>query len=205
MHMKEGQRDDWLGERWQQWAGRASQGRQCFPCTLKNVLKCSRGSRCWASWSTRKGEVWAITGGRGIAPTPLWPNRIKDVQRTGKVSQVTGLWPKEEAPHEIKGGTSLLDQWLKICPPMQGTQVWCLVLEDPTCSGAAKPVHLESVIHTERSHRSEQPAHHSGERPTLTATRESLHTAMKTHKYNNINDFYKNKMNYPSFSSLVVS
>ena len=31
-------------------------------------------------------------------------------------------------------------QWLRICLPMQGTRVWSLVREDPTCRGATKPV-----------------------------------------------------------------
>ncbi|KAJ8779228.1 hypothetical protein J1605_012690, partial [Eschrichtius robustus] len=38
-------------------------------------------------------------------------------------------------------GTSLVAQWLRICLPMQGTQVRSLVQEDPTCRGATKPVH----------------------------------------------------------------
>ena len=37
-------------------------------------------------------------------------------------------------------GTSLVAQWLRICLPMQGTRVQALVWEDPTCSGATKPV-----------------------------------------------------------------
>ena len=37
-------------------------------------------------------------------------------------------------------GTSLVAQWIRICPPMQGTQVQSLVWEDPTCRGATKPV-----------------------------------------------------------------
>ena len=36
--------------------------------------------------------------------------------------------------------TSLVVQWLKMCLPMQGTQVPSLVPEDPTCRGATKPV-----------------------------------------------------------------
>ena len=36
--------------------------------------------------------------------------------------------------------TSLVAQWLRIRLPMQGTQVRSLVREDPTCSGATKPV-----------------------------------------------------------------
>ena len=77
-------------------------------------------------------------------------------------------------------------QWLRICLPIQGTQVWDLVWEDPTCRGAAKPVHhnywacalepvshsywahvpqllkparLEPVLHNKRNHRNEKPAH----------------------------------------------
>ena len=37
-------------------------------------------------------------------------------------------------------GASLVAQWLKICLPMQGTQVRALVWEDPTCRGATRPV-----------------------------------------------------------------
>ena len=40
-----------------------------------------------------------------------------------------------------KTGTSLVAQWLRIRLPMQGTRVWALVREDPTCHGATKPVH----------------------------------------------------------------
>ena len=37
-------------------------------------------------------------------------------------------------------GTSLVAQWIRIHLPMQGTRVRALVLEDPTCRGATKPV-----------------------------------------------------------------
>ena len=37
-------------------------------------------------------------------------------------------------------GASLVAQWLRICLPMQGTQVRALVWEDPTCRGATRPV-----------------------------------------------------------------
>ena len=39
-----------------------------------------------------------------------------------------------------KGRASLVAQWLRICPLMQGTRVRALVWEDPTCRGATKPV-----------------------------------------------------------------
>ena len=34
----------------------------------------------------------------------------------------------------------LVAQWLRIHVPVQGTRVWALVREDPTCLGATKPV-----------------------------------------------------------------
>ena len=37
-------------------------------------------------------------------------------------------------------GASVLAQSLRIRLPMQGTRVWALVREDPTCHGATKPV-----------------------------------------------------------------
>ena len=102
-----------------------------------------------------------------------------DTQHSNNWSQETNsLW------------TSLVAQWLRICLPMQGTRVWALVREDPTCREATKPVchnrwacaleptsHnywacmpqlltptcLEPVLHNKRSHRSEQPAHHNKE------------------------------------------
>ena len=81
---------------------------------------------------------------------------------------------------------SLVAQWLRICLPMQGTPVWSLAWEDPTCRGATKPVcynywacalepasHncwtcmpqllkpacLEPMLRNKRSHRNEKPAY----------------------------------------------
>ena len=44
-------------------------------------------------------------------------------------------------PFKRQSRTSLVAQWLRICLPMQGTRVWALVWEDPTCRGATGPVH----------------------------------------------------------------
>ena len=87
-------------------------------------------------------------------------------------------------------GTSLVAQWLRICLPIQGTQVQSLVREDPTCHGATKPVcrnywacalepasHnywacvlqllkpacLEPVLCNKRSHWNEKPTHRKEE------------------------------------------
>ena len=82
--------------------------------------------------------------------------------------------------------TSLVVQWLRIHPPMQGTQV----REDPTCRGATKPMchnyracalepashnywdhepqllkleRLEPVLHNNRSHRHQKHMHRKEE------------------------------------------
>ena len=83
-------------------------------------------------------------------------------------------------------GTSLVAQGLRILLPMQGTQVWSLIQEDPTCLRATKPVRhnywacalepashnywarvpqllkpvrLEPVLRNKRSHHNEKPVH----------------------------------------------
>ena len=48
--------------------------------------------------------------------------------------------PSTDEDKEDMVGTSLVAQWLRICLPMQGTWVWSLVPEDPTCHGATKPL-----------------------------------------------------------------
>ena len=58
-------------------------------------------------------------------------------------------------------------QWLRICLPVQRTQVQSLVWEDPTYHGATEPVshhllkhaHPEPMLHKERSHHNEKPTH----------------------------------------------
>ena len=80
---------------------------------------------------------------------------------------------------------------------MQGTWVQSLVWEDSTCCAATKPkchnywacvlqlqksTCLEPVLHNKRRHRNEKPVHRNGEKPPLTTTRESLHTAVETQR-----------------------
>ena len=76
-------------------------------------------------------------------------------------------------------GTSLVVQCLRICLPMQGTQIWSLVLEDPTCCGATKPVchnfwrpHAYSPCFATRAA--------TAVRSPCTTTRESLRAATET-------------------------
>ena len=97
----------------------------------------------------------------------------------------------EPMPPALVLGTSLMAQWLRLCLSMQGTQVQSLVREDPTCHGAAKPmhhsywnlrnpgpmchnyrlcvlqlwkpVHQEPMLCNKRSQLNEEPVHHNEE------------------------------------------
>ena len=48
-------------------------------------------------------------------------------------------------------GTSVVVQWLTIRLPMQGTRVWALVREDPTCHGATKLSATTTEAHVPRA------------------------------------------------------
>ena len=76
--------------------------------------------------------------------------------------------------------TFLVEQWIGICLPTQGTQAWSLVQEDSTWCGAAKPVshghrvcllqlpkpwRLEAVLCNKGSPCNEKPTHHNKEQP----------------------------------------
>ena len=83
-----------------------------------------------------------------------------------------------QCTHQELHRASLVAQWIRICLPMQRTQFRSLVLEDPTCRRATKPVcHnywayvpqllkpacLKPVLHNKRSHHNEKPAHRNKE------------------------------------------
>ena len=66
---------------------------------------------------------------------------FSDIYPGVNCSQPRILYPaKISFKNEGKTGTSLVAQWLRICLPMQGTQVRALVLEDPTHCRVTKPV-----------------------------------------------------------------
>ena len=47
-------------------------------------------------------------------------------------------------------GSALVFQWLRICLPMQGTQIWSLVWEDSTCCRATKPLRHNYIAHVQQ-------------------------------------------------------
>ena len=60
------------------------------------------------------------------------------------------LWapPSQRSATKVFNGASLVVQWLRICLPMQGTQVWSLLWEDLTCLWVTKPVFHNYWIYT---------------------------------------------------------
>ena len=56
------------------------------------------------------------------------------------ILQIHQCHETETTLKETKKGTYLVAQCLRIHLPMQGTQLRALVQEDPTCSGATKPM-----------------------------------------------------------------
>ena len=63
---------------------------------------------------------------------------LEEVDRLVCGSMIYKNW--QEGLKKLDYGGSLVAQWLRICLPMQGTQIRALVREDPTCHRATKPV-----------------------------------------------------------------
>ena len=106
------------------------------------------------------------------------PGFIPCCSRASPILTNSGDWTRDRDQLRKLSWTSMVAQWLRIRLLMQGTPVWTLVREDPTCCGAAtepachnywvrvlqlKSTHLEPVLHNKRSHRSEKPAHRKEE------------------------------------------
>ena len=118
----------------------------------------------------------------GEKTSTLW-----NLLRASGISKTSDHWPfsSKKSPTKNYWGSSLVLQGIRINLPMQGTRVWSLVWEDPTCLGATrplshnywacglepenlycwahvlqslKPVCLEPVLHKRRRH-SEKPSH----------------------------------------------
>ena len=150
-----------------------------------NVLS-SPGTRSCAAFShlplAEQGGGWVEKAERRRSVEGCPSQQRKLSHRTGACHTK----PLKESWKSPKTKTSLVVQWLRICPPVQGTWVRALVREDPTCCGATKPVrhnywacalepvshnywarvpqllkptHLEPVLRNKRSHHNEKPAH----------------------------------------------
>ena len=67
----------------------------------------------------------------------LWTGQEKALGAHHKWFPKWNYRPNQQNPTKW---ASLVAQWLRICLPMQGTQVRALVWEDPTRRGATKPM-----------------------------------------------------------------
>ena len=66
--------------------------------------------------------------------------RLTDLENELMVTRGEGLGGGIVREFGIDMYTLLVAQWLRICLPRQGAWVRALVLEDPTCRRATKPV-----------------------------------------------------------------
>ena len=141
----------------------------------------------------KRGSRWSRWQKLGTKDFPEWrlPRTASEATRDHDCSLI--IWCSDYLEFFCKNsciGTSLVAQWLRIHLPMQGTRVRSLVLEDPTCRGATKPMchnywtcalepvshnywarvpqllkpaRLEPVLQNKRSCRNETPAHRNEE------------------------------------------
>ena len=91
-----------------------------------------RHDKCLLSWVfeyqvqyTLWVQDWLVFAQSSPPPAP--PQTSGNTAWNTSESRLTGL------------GTSLVAQWLRIRLPVQGTRVWSLVQEDPTCRRATNP------------------------------------------------------------------
>ena len=142
-------------------------------------------------------EVLQFTTKMSYNPRFKWAkilNRHLSKENIQMANKKMKRWSTELVIRKCKSkllqGTSLVAQWLRICLPMQGTQVRALVREDSTCRRATKPVchdqwtcalepashnysthvpqllkpaRLEPMLCNKRSHCNEKPVHHKEE------------------------------------------
>ena len=64
--------------------------------------------------------------------------RVKQA-KLGRAGTELRMFP-QNANLKVLGWSSLVVQWIRMCLPLQGTQVRSLVQEDSTCHGATKPM-----------------------------------------------------------------
>ena len=130
----------------------------------------------WEAESCVGRMLWAKVWRQGMQD--LFRNSLAQMEdpywgalgdKAGKLS-----WYKNRGPW-----ASLVAQWLRICLPMQGTQVRALVWEDPTCRGATKPMRhsywacaLEPTSHNYWAHVPQllEPTCHNHWSPCATTT-----------------------------------
>ena len=95
-------------------------------------------------WIVRVYQSTCIRQGpEGLPPKPgsgflFCPLRLGTAIRRNKIIYLGTGRGSPDIQKEL--GASLVAQWLRVCLPVQGTQVQALVREDPTCCRATKPV-----------------------------------------------------------------
>ena len=151
------------------------QGGYCLTISFHHKYECYK----YIFWSPQLSNYLSICGGVGAGI--FWKMWLRGLllcsDHCASIPQGwVWAWSRKWVRRKCLEGF-LVVQWLRIRLPMQGTRVQALVREDPTCWGAAKPMHnkywacepqLLKPAHLEpmlrkRSHRDEKPAHYNEE------------------------------------------
>ena len=83
-------------------------------------------------WKTLQSTACLLLNAQGNRFLAFW---LRSSEYTGK-----SVICRHLACSKKVSGTSLVAQWLRICLPVQGTQVQFFIQEDPTCRRATKPI-----------------------------------------------------------------
>ena len=102
-----------------------------------SLLRCTGFSLRWLLLLRSTGSRHA-----GFSSCGSWAleHRLSSAGKPPKVPSCCNCPVAAKMNQNLKSWTSLVAQWLRIRLPMQGTWVWSLVREDPSCRGATKPM-----------------------------------------------------------------
>ena len=113
------------------------------PCHPLLLLPSVCRTRTW-TW-TNSGRCWGTGKPGGLQSMGSWTWLGNWTTTTSLPSETAEVKEREHtrclnSNREWISGTSLVAQWLRLHMLTQGTWVWSLVQDDPTCCRVAKPV-----------------------------------------------------------------
>ena len=114
----------------------------------------------WLDWGWRTWVLLSILDLLLCPQQSLYFTRLVDcLTRAASYFQVSDTHPSflvmliSDQGWKTMKGTSLVMHWVGIHLPIQGTQIWSLILEDPTCHGQLSPctTTTDSTLYTLRA------------------------------------------------------
>ena len=93
------------------------------------------------SWQNKKSRWTPLQQTRPTTEDSGWGQGHDLTWSCSKYGPLTSSWSSWKLIRNVNFGASLVVQWLRICLPIQETQVQSLLQEDPICHETAKPTH----------------------------------------------------------------